>query len=94
MFYSTGIVTNLIRSFILLTVILVIIRFSITHSLFHSWLKTFFFCKSFPPQSFFFFFRSDYMDSPQTFAVTSERIRFYFLVFLFYTFSCWFRALD
>jgi len=34
------------------------------------------------------------MNSPQTFAVTSERIRFYFLVFLFYTFSCWFRALD
>jgi len=30
---------------------------------------------------------------PQTFTVTSENIRFYFLVFLFYTFSC-FRAVD
>ena len=29
---------------------------------------------------------------PQTFTVTSEHIRFYFVVFLFYTFSCCFRA--
>jgi len=29
--------------------------------------------------------RTDYM-IPQTFTVTSEHIRFYFLVFLFYTF--------
>ena len=29
-----------------------------THSLFHSRLKTFLFCKSFPPQPFLFFFRT------------------------------------
>jgi len=33
-------------------VILTIIWYSITHSLFHSRLKTFLFCKSFPPQPF------------------------------------------
>jgi len=47
--------------------------------------KTFLFYKSFPLQPFFFFFRTDYV-IPQTFSVTSEHIRFYFLVFLFYTF--------
>jgi len=36
---------------------------SIIHSLFHSRLKTFLFCKSFPPQPFLFFFRTDCMDS-------------------------------
>ena len=55
-------------------------QFSITHSLFRSRLKTFLFCKSFPLQPFLFFFRTDYM-IPQTFTVTSEHIRFYFLVF-------------
>ena len=45
--------------------------FFITHSLFHSRLKTFFFCKSFPLQPFFFFFRTDNM-IPQTFMVTSR----------------------
>jgi len=48
-------------------------------------LKTFFFCKSFPLQPFFFFFRTDYM-IPQTFTVTSSIGCFYFLVFLFYNF--------
>jgi len=43
------------------------------------------YCKSFLLQPFFFFFRTDYM-IPQTFTVTAEHIRFYFLVFLFYTF--------
>jgi len=47
--------------------------------------NTFLFCKAFLLQPFFFFFRTDYM-IPQTFTVTSEHIRFYFLVFLFYTF--------
>ena len=65
----------------------------ITHSLFHSRLKTFFFCKSFPPQPFFFFFSTDYM-IPQTFKVTSSIGCFYFLVFLFYNFSCRFRAVN
>ena len=43
-----------------------------------------------------FFFRTDYMDCPDRllFTVTSERIYFYLLVFLFYTFSCRFRAVD
>jgi len=31
---------------------------------------------------------------PQTLTVTSEHTRFYFLVFLFYNFSCRFRAVD
>jgi len=35
---------------------------------------------------FFFFFKIDYM-IPQTFTVTPEHIRFYFLIFLFYTFQ-------
>jgi len=34
------------------------------HSLFHSRVKTFLFCKSFPPQLFLFFYRIYYMDSP------------------------------
>ena len=38
--------------------------YSVSHPLFHSRLKTFLFCKSFPPQPFLFFFRTDYMDSP------------------------------
>ena len=65
--------------------LLLLLLFSITHSLFHSRLKTFLFCKSFPRQPFFFFFRTDCM-IPQTLTVTSEHIRFYFSVFLFYTF--------
>ena len=69
--------------------------FSITHSLFHSRLKTFLFCKFFPMQPFFFFFRTDLACMiPQTFTVTSEHIRFYFLVFLFTLFSCCFCAVD
>jgi len=50
----------------LLTVILIIISFpSPIHSLFHSRHKTFLFCKSLiPTQPFLFFFRTDYMDSP------------------------------
>jgi len=46
----------------LLTIILTMIWYSITHSLFHSWLKTFLFCKSYPPQPFLFYFRIHYMD--------------------------------
>ena len=57
----------------------------ITHSLFHSRLKTFFFCKSFPLQPLLFFFKTDYMIS-QTSTVTSSIGCFYFLVFLFYNF--------
>jgi len=36
--------------------------------------------------AFPFFFRTDNMDFPRLFTVTSEHVRFYFLVFLFYTF--------
>ena len=69
-----------------LTATLIIISFSSpTLSLFHSRLKTFFFCKSFPLQPFFSFFRTDYT-IPQTFTVTSSIGCFYFLVFLFYNF--------
>jgi len=50
-----------------------------------SLVTTFYFCKSFPPQPFFFFFRTDYM-IPQTFTVTSTIGCFYFLVFVFYNF--------
>jgi len=50
-----------------LTAALIIISFS-SPTLFHSSLKTFFFCKSFPLQPFFFFFSTDYM-IPQTFTV-------------------------
>ena len=46
-------------------------------------LKTFFFCKSFPLQPFFFFLSTDNI-IPQTFTVVSSIGCFYFLVFLFY----------
>jgi len=49
----------------LLTVILIIISFpSPTRSF---TLGTFLFCKSFPPQPFFFFFNTDYMIPPDFF---------------------------
>ena len=38
---------------------------SIAHSLFHSRLKTFLSANPFPLQPFLFFFRTDYMDSPE-----------------------------
>jgi len=55
--------------------------FSTTHSLFHSRLKTFLFCKSFSLQPFFFFFRTDYT-IPQTFIVASS-ISFLIISFCF-----------
>ena len=55
--------------------------FFVAHSLFHSRLKTFF-CKSFPLQPFFFFFRTDYMIPPDFLRLGC----FHFLVFLFYNF--------
>jgi len=63
--------------------LIIIISFS-SPTLFHSRLKTFF-CKSFPLQPLFFFFRTNYM-IPQTFTVTSSIGCFYFLVFLFYNY--------
>ena len=77
--------TNLIRSFMLLTVILIIISFpSPTHS-FSPGLKPSFYAN---PSHRSLSFSSSGLTTwiPQTFTVTSEHIRFYFLVFLFYTF--------
>jgi len=56
-------------------------------SLFHSRLKTFLFCKSFPPQSFLFFFRTDYMDSPDCLPILLSISVFYCLVFRLSTFQ-------
>jgi len=50
----------------------------------YKYTNTLLFCKSFPLPPFFFFFSIDYMIF-QTFTVTFEPIRFYFLVFLFHT---------
>ena len=58
---------------------------SLTHS-FIPWLKTFLFCKSFPPQPFLLLFRIHYMDSPDCLLLLLSIFRLYFLVFLFYTF--------
>ena len=55
-------------------------------SLFHNRLKTFLFCKLFPPQPFLFFFRTDYMDSPDCLLLLLSISVSYVLVFLFYTF--------
>jgi len=72
------------------TVILIII----THSLFHSRLKTFFFCKSFPPQPFLFFFWTDYMIPPDCLPLLLNISVFTFEFFYFTLFSCRFRAVD
>ena len=62
------------------TVIFTIIWYSSTHSFFHSRLKTFLFCKSFPPQPFLFLLR----DSLHGFTRT---VYCYFWAYLFSTFS-------
>ena len=71
-------------------------RYSITHSLFHSRLKSFLFCKSSPLQPFLFSFRIHYMDFPYHSLLLLAYPSFYFLVFFcFFTlFSCRFRAVD
>jgi len=77
------------------TVILTVIWYSITHSLFHSRLKTFLFCKSFPPQTFLFLLQDSLHGFPRLFTVISQHICFLLLVFSVFTlFSCWFRAVD
>jgi len=77
------------------TVILTVIWYSITHSLFHSRLKTFLFCKSFPPPTFFFLLQDPLHGFPRLFTVISQHICFLLLVFSVFTlFSCWFRAVD
>ena len=64
---TDGHVTVLIRLLRIIcqqSYLLTIIWYSIGHLLFHSRLKTFLFCKSFPLQPFFFFFGTDFTDSP------------------------------
>jgi len=50
---------------------------------FHSRLKTFLFCKSFPLQPFLFLLRDSLHGFPGLFTVISEHICFLLLVFLF-----------
>ena len=69
-----------------LTVILITISFPSPTLSFIPDLKPFFSANLFSLQPFFFFFRADYM-IPQIFAATSEHVRFYCLVFVFYTFQ-------
>ena len=59
------------ESYLLLT-LLTIIWYSITHSFFHSRLKTFVFCKSFPPQPFLFLLQDSLHGFPELFTVISE----------------------
>ena len=61
--------------------------YSINPSLFHSRLKTFLFCESFPVHvAFLFFFGTDYMISPDCLLILLSISVYYFLVFLFSTF--------
>ena len=70
-------------------------RYSITHSLFHSRLKTFLFCKSFPLQPFLFSFRIHYMDFPDCLLLLLSIFRLLLFSFSVLTlFSCPFRAVD
>ena len=49
---------------LLVPAIAIVAQATATPSLFHVRLKTFLFCKYFPPQPFLFFFKTDCMDSP------------------------------
>ena len=51
--------------------------YSITHSLFHSRLKSFLFCKSSLPQPFLFLIQVSLYGFPRLFTVTSEHIRLF-----------------
>ena len=69
--------------------------YSITHSLFHSRLKSFHFCKSSLPQPFLFLLRDSLYGFPRLFTVTSEHIFLLVSFFCFlHFFSCRFRAVD
>ena len=63
---------------------------------FHSRLKTFLFCKSFPLQPFLFLLQDSLNGFPRLFTVISEHICFLLLVFfpVFTLFSCRFHAVD
>jgi len=62
---------------------LLLFWYSITHSLFHSRLKTSLFYKSFPLQPFLFLLHDSLHGLPRLFTVISEHICFLLLVFLF-----------
>ena len=82
-------VTDLTDSFIisLQSYLLSYLWYSITHSLFHSRLKSFLFCKSSLPHPFLFLIQVSLYGFHRLFAVTSEHIRlFTFQFFCFYTF--------
>ena len=86
--------TNLIRS-LSANIHTYYYRYSITHSLFHSRLKTSLFCKSFPPQPFLFFFRIHYKDSPDCLLLLLSIFRLLLFSFSVFTlFSYRFRAVD
>ena len=64
------------------------------YSLFHSRLKTLIpFLRIFPTAAFLFFFRTDYMDSPDCLLLLISVFTFEFF-FCFTLFSCRFRAVD
>ena len=68
--------------------------YSITHSLFHSRLKSFLFCKSSLPQPFLFLLQDSLYGFPRLFTVTSEHIRLFTFFLFLHFFSCRFRAVD
>jgi len=68
--------------------------YSITHSLFHSRLKSFLFCKSSLPQPFFFLLQDSLYGFPRLFTDTSEHIRLFSYFLFLHFFSCRFRAVD
>ena len=64
LFTASGLLSDdLDLGLITVTVCCMVLLFFITHSLFHSRLKTFF-CKSFSLQPFFSFFQNELRDSP------------------------------
>ena len=67
------------------TVILTIIWYSFTHSLFHSRLKTFLFCKSLPPEPFLLLLRDSLHGLPRLFTVISEHMCFILFSFSVFT---------
>ena len=79
----------------LLTFILNYYKYSIVPSLFHPRLKTFLFCKCFPPLPSFSSSGLTPWIHRGLFTDTSEHIRFLVLSFFcFPRFSCWLRAVD
>ena len=59
------------------TIIISLQSYSITHSLFHSKLKSLLFCKSSLPHPFLFLLQDSLYEFPRLFTVTSEHIRLF-----------------